>query len=553
MNTKWRDEWNSAQPAERAAFVLIAIASLLNIFLGILNYPVIGHDAYVHLNWLDQFTRLSSQGIAYPKWLPDSFGGFGAPTFYFYPPLVYWLANCFHCIGISSASTLYQCVQLSFSFLSVFTCFILLRQQNGTRLRALTGALLYSFLAYHFCDVYVRDALTEHAALTFLPLIFLRFPNKLRALAVYSFGWSCLLLTNLPIAYLSVISVLVVLFARHAFKEIPTHIAAILIAIATSAIYLLPAFGLRGLIHQRHLFDLPMHTSQFGFTLLDLFQRHFDWLRILSIATVIAGIICFFAMLKNSDDESRAWKWLIAIAIFFQIPFVSSPLWHLVPGMPFVQFSWRWNGILLLAIAAISTKNKSNIIHCILIGLALITILSELTLSRNIFVRPPLPINSFRMDAPEYTPKWTSNDPDEVIGITQRRMSDPPALLLGLTMPGDSVALISKNPTQWNCSVILHRTVPVRFHQFYWPYWKLYKGSTEIPLTPDANGFATTELPAGQYMIALKLEKSDFENAGFITSIFGFSILALLLAFSGYRSITKERDTTSPPAVTRKI
>ncbi len=192
-------------------------------------------------------------------------------------------------------------------------------------------------------------------------------------------------------------------------------------------------------------------------------------------------------------------------------------------------------------------------IHCVLIGLALVTILSELTLSRNIFIRPPLPINSFRMDAPEYATKWASTDPYEVIGVTQRRMSDPPAILLGLTLPGDSIGLISKAPTEWKFSVRLDRAASVRFHQFYWPYWKLYKDSNEIPLTPDPNGFVNAELPAGNYSISLKLERSQIENTGSVTSIFGCSMLAILLAISGYRWTTKPRETTSPPAETRNM
>ncbi len=553
MNMKWHEEWNSALPAERTAIILVAIASFLNVLLGLLNYPVIGHDAYVHLNWLDQFTRLSSQGICYPRWLPDSFGGFGAPTFYFYAPLVYWVASGFHAIGFSSASALYQVVELSFSLLSVATSFLLLQQWSEKRIASLTGALLYAFLTYHFCDVYVRDALTEHAALAFLPLVFLRFPDLLRETTIYALGWAGLFLTNIPIAYLAVISVFVVLFARRSFKDIPSHILAILIAISATAIYLFPAFGLRGLIHQRHLFDMPMRTSQYGFALLDLFQGHFDWLRVLSNATIIAGVISFIILIKNSDDGSRAWKWLIAVAIFFQIPFLSAPLWHLIPGMPFVQFSWRWNGLLLLVIAVSYIKDKSNAMSCVLIGLALATILSELTLSRNLFVRPPLPINSFRVDAPEYAPKWAADDPNEVIGIAKRRISDPPAILLGLTNPGDSITLFSKKSTQWSFSVQLQQPVPVRFHEWYWPYWKLYKDSAEIPLSPDPNGFATAELPAGHYSIALQLEKSEIESVGCATSIAGCSLLALLLTLSGYRSTTKRRDTTAPPTVTRKI
>src|ERR1035437_1327408 len=222
------------------AAILVLIVFVLSILFGLLGYPVIGHDAYVHLNWLDQFTRLSSQGVCYPRWLPDSFGGFGAPTFYFYPPLVYWVASCFHFLGITSASCLYQCVQLLFSFASVLTCFYLLRQFGGNRVRALAGALLYSFLAYRFCDVYVRDALTEHAALAFLPIVFVRFQNRARSIAILALGWTGLLLTNLPITYIAVISVLVVVLARRSFKELPLQFISIVLALAASALYLFP-------------------------------------------------------------------------------------------------------------------------------------------------------------------------------------------------------------------------------------------------------------------------------------------------------------------------
>jgi hypothetical protein len=555
MKAPWSQDWKLAQPVERTAFVLIAIASFLNVLLALLNYPVIGHDAYVHLNWLDQFARLTSEGIFYPRWLPDSFGGFGAPTFYFQSPLVYWCASCFHALGLISPSHLYQATQLLFSFLSVFTSFFLFRQHGSTRLRALAGALLYSFLAYRFCDVYVRNAFTEHAALAFLPLVFLRFPDRIQSITISAIGWTGLLLTNLPIAYIRIVSGIILILARRTFSVIPTQIAAFTIALAASALYLFPVFALRGLVHPEHLFNLPMNTSQYGFALLDLFQDHFDWLRVLTVTTIMGGAVCFISLIGNPDREYRPWKWLIAIAVLLQIPFLALPFWNLIPGMTFVQFSWRWNGVLLLIIALNAGTHAKTFpsIFSIFIGLALITILSELTLSRNLFIRPPLPINSFRMDAPEYATKWASSDPSEVIAIAQRRLSDPPAILLGLTLSGDTVALTSKSPNEWKFSAKLDRAAPVRFHQFYWPYWKLYKDSIEIPLAPDPNGFATAELPAGYYPISLKLEKSEMENTGFITSLIGCSILIILLIVSSYRAITKPREITSPPTETRNI
>jgi hypothetical protein len=552
----WKEEWNAASSAERFAFGFVACAAFLNLLLAFFNYPVIGHDAYVHLNWLDQFPRLVSDGIVYPRWLPDSFGGFGAPTFYFYPPLVYWIASIFSFIGIHSTQGLYQLVQVLFSAFSVFTSYALLKQLGGNRIRSLTGALLYSFLTYRFCDVYIRDALTEHAALAFFPIIFYQSKDRFRSITFNAVGWAGLFLTNLPIAYLSVITAAILLIARKNGKEIPWNLLAITIGIGMSAIYLFPAFSLRGLIHQRHLFDLPMHTSTLGFVILDIVHGHFDWLRILSIAVIIGSAL----LLIQWKRTSTAWKWILIIGIFFQLPFVSAVFWRLIPGMPFVQFSFRWNGMLLLAIAAIFVQSAAATIapqskwtSCIFIFLAILTIVSELTISRNMFQRPPLAINSYLNDAPEYAPKWEADDPSEVIGITRRRMSDAPATLLGLTLSGDTITLERKSVTQWNFHVHLNRQTPVRIHQFYWPYWKLWNGSTELALAPDVNGFATADFPAGDYAATLTLERSKIETIGRTVSLCGIIVLLLTISAALYRSITNRRDSTSLPAVTRRI
>ena len=554
----------SSEPARKVTAALVFVASAISILFSLLNYPVIGHDAYVHLNWLYQFPLLFSEGIAYPRWLPGSFGGFGAPTFYFYAPLVYWLAGLFHLIGIHFPAILYDATQRSFAVLSLATSYWLLRQYGGTKLRAFVGACMYSFLAYRFCDVYIRNALTEHAALAFLPLVFLQFKDRLASIAVLTLGWAGLFLTNLPTAYLAVLTVIVTIGTRRTPGLIASQATAFVLAIAVASVYLFPAFALRDLIHQRHLFDLDMHTSQFGFVWLDLFHGHFDWLRILSIATLIAGLLLlvfrFFRRQQWERSQLSNWIWVLAIAIFFQLPIVSVPFWHLIPGMPFVQFSWRWNGILLLAITILcctqggtATATRSSLRNSILIGLALVTLASELTISRNLFRRPPLPINSYLMDAPEYATKWASNDPSEVIGITLRRMSDPPAVLLGLTAPADSIYLLSRTPTEWRFEANVSQPTPVRFHMFYWPYWEAFIGSAPRRVTPDPNGFMTVLLPPGHLEVMLHLVPAPSQLVGRCVSTTGFLVFVVLCALAGYRSITTRRETTSPPELTRSV
>ncbi len=532
--------------------ILVAMAAGISMLLSALNYPVIGHDAYVHLNWLEQFPNLFLHGVWYPRWLPDSFGGFGAPTFYFYAPLVYWVGAFLYSIGIHSPSYLYNFLALIFEIASFVSTYLVLRQIASSSRMALVGAAIYSFLAYRFCDVFIRDALTEHAALAFLPLVFISSRDRVRSIATYAVGWAGLLLTNLPIAYLGIFSILVFNIAERSYKRLAMHGLAFVIAIGASAVYLFPAFALRGFVHQRHLFDLDLHTSLFGFALLDLFQGHFDWLRISSIATAMGGVLILF---WKSEWTRDGWKWVAVLALFFQLPFISAPLWHLIPGMPFVQFSWRWNGVLLLAIAVLFVrwgKERGSIQACVVIGLALVTILSELTIARNLFVPASPAVTWFHTDAPEYAPKWASNDPGEVIGIALRRASDPAAVLLGLTMPGDTVALQSRTATEWRFASKLSRPTSVRFHLFYWPFWKARTDSAQIVLEADPNGFLQAVLPAGQSEIHLELQPSPAEQAGRAVSIIGAGVLTILLAAAAYRSILIRREIAMPPASARK-
>ena len=542
MISNLQEEWRTSEPVLRLAFVLVWIASAISVLFCLLDYPVIGHDAYVHLNWLDQFTRIYKEGICYPRWLPDSFGGFGSPTFYFYPPLPYWVAGVIHSECAVSASCLYNILSLVGSLGACGTAWLLLREYSAKKLVVLTGALAYGFLGYHLCDVFVRDALGEHWALMFLPIVFggsgeATEPRLLRAgiierIGLLSLAWGGLFLTNMPLAYLAFLSMLVWVVAQKAWRKLLPQAIGLIVGALTAAIYLIPAIILRSDIHQRHLWDLPMHTSLFGFALLDMLHGYFDWLRVLSVGTLICGIIVIVSQMRAGGTKRNGWFWIGVVAVLLQIPLLS-PLWRILWGMPFVQFSWRWNGILLLVVAVSSVTSPRKIIPCVLIGLSIVTILGEIVLSRNLIWRPPLAITSYRTDAPEYVPKWASNDPSEVITTTQRRMSDPPATMLGLVMPGDTVREISHNPVLDTFEVNLQRPTQVRFHQFYWQLWYAVgiDSALQSALQPDANGLATLNLPAGHYRLVLRLTEGFmfFSHRGM--SWFGLSIMVLFLSW----------------------
>jgi hypothetical protein len=548
-----RAEWAACTRVEKAAILLTALAVVASVLLSLANYPVIGDDSDVHPLWLDQFTRMVDLGVAYPRWLPDSFAGFGAATFYFYPPLPFWVASLLRGVYPFQIDYLYNLLSCSAGIVSVGTAWLFLRGYSASKLWRLTGALLYGFATYRFADVFIRNALGETWALIFLPLLFIERSDAFEQVAILALAWLGMLLCNLPMAALAAIAVAIRIVLRRSFREAAYHALAAFVSSLVAAIYLLPALSLRSLIHSSHLWDIYIPGSPSGIIrIVQPFSNgHLDWLSILVACTLLAGIAIIFRTFSNPDKRLRPWCWIALFCILFQMPGVAL-LWKDLAPFRFVQFSWRLNGLLLLAIVIFVASGPQSTRAFLAIFLSIVTLLGAISISRHVAETIRVTPNPYRIDAPEYAPRWTSNDLHEVIGIVRRRSSDPPALLLGLTMPGDSMTLLSRTPREWRFFAKLSRSTPVRFHHFYWPYWKAYADSTEIALSPDPNGFATGQLAAGHFLITLKLIPSQSETIGGTLSIAGSILLFILFAVASYRSITIRRESISPPETARK-
>ena len=58
----------------------------------------------LNLVWASQFTEQLASN-PYPRWLDRSFDGFGAPVFYFYPPLAFYATGAVHYLTAGLLST----------------------------------------------------------------------------------------------------------------------------------------------------------------------------------------------------------------------------------------------------------------------------------------------------------------------------------------------------------------------------------------------------------------------------------------------------------------
>jgi hypothetical protein len=130
-----------------------------------------GHDLFHHLLSGHYFARQLWQGELYPRWLMAMNGGFGSPTFFFYPLLPTTSAPSLPgpVPTPSRPSTLLGSATLALLLSGVFA-YLWLRATTPPG-RALAASLLYLALPYHVAmDLYARFALAEFWAFAWAPL-----------------------------------------------------------------------------------------------------------------------------------------------------------------------------------------------------------------------------------------------------------------------------------------------------------------------------------------------------------------------------------------------
>ena len=157
----------------------------------------------------------------------------------------------------------------------------------------------------------------------------------------------------LPLAALALTSALL----ARSWTPLLRATAGVALGIGLVAVYLVPAAW------EQRWVDIHQVTEDPGQTLENnwLFARHADPLlalhdqvlhtastiAVLMIAAALAGLLACW--LRGRLPAQRSW-WLPlalipAAVLLLQFPF-SRPLWNLLPDLRFLQFPWRWLGVL---------------------------------------------------------------------------------------------------------------------------------------------------------------------------------------------------------------
>ena len=394
--------------------------------------------------WTRQFAEGLARGQIYPRWLPRSFDGLGSPTFFFYPPLAFYVSGLLELAGLSTWPAI-SAAGLVFQLGSGLTMRGWLKDKSP---RAALWACVYMAAPYHLADFYYRGALAEFAAFAWIPLVAIGLEGRPRTLAVAFAG---LVLTHLPTAVLVAVffigPLLVLRLAQR--RSIAPSAAAGLVGLALSGVYLVPALGL-----QRYVSIDQLWTAEFQPARYSLWTGSVkDYA--LACAAVCGLIGTATLVAARNASPPRAWPVLALVAAALAVGLVPW-VWKL-PVIEKVQFPYR-----ILSIAEFAAVTSLAV-----------TRLGRWTLSFTLAAALALAIVGWWLIVSNFVEAKRQDSPDRHLRIA-RLMPDAPEYLPAGVAPPDLSAV--------------RRVVDVgRFKpadRFAFPIWRVAGGAPVRPGSP---------------------------------------------------------------------
>jgi hypothetical protein len=569
-----------------SAFSLFAVLPLVGP-----DYFFDAHDAPHTVFFLTEFDAALRDGVWYPGWATDQALGYGYPTFVFYPPLAYYVAEGFHLAGAGKVVAVKWTWALA-TLGAGLAMYAYVRSVLGRR-QGFLAAIVYVFAPYHLADIYVRAALAEYCAFVWMPLALLAFHRLVEqvtarrvALAglVYGALWMTHNVTGLAFSPLLAAYV----FFRLLVQPRPAPdmgvplwkdwlgratgaIAGALLGLGIAAALLLPNLLERGYINQeqwvRASYDYVLHFV-YPFQFLSPFWGYApaapgpeDGMSFqLGVVPVILATVATVGVFRRTGKDRALILFYAAatiLLIFFMLP-IAAPLWELLPLAALVQFPWRLLALTTVTLAVLSGLAIHNSQFRISNPRHAMPGAQASRLNGQILILALVAVlGSFPYTLPEYTPIPASAEGplltieferkyDDMVGMTVWTEELPSASPLveqyhaGQSLvtaealaAGASVGMIRAGGASDELWVRSPEGTPVRFFTYYFPGWRVYVDGERLPdwaLRPETiYGLLTVDVPPGEHHVLLRWGDTPVRLAGKVLTLASLGLALVLL------------------------
>lgn len=545
--------------------LLITIAiSLIPLFSLLRPGMFAAHDSVSHVVRVASFYQSLTEGNLFPRWSQTLNAGYGHPIFMFLYPFASYFTALFHLFGFNFVVSLKLVLATSYILAGAFMYLWLKRHFSSSA--ALAGAAVFQLAPYRFVDLYVRNALGEHVAFMFVPLVFLSLYFLVTKPSLVKISLTSLALAGLITAHNAVslmflplaLAYTLILLFQNRKQKLLSLISYLLVAgifgFSLSAFFWIPAliegkYTLRNVIMQDEAFtdhfsslkQLVLPNWGYGVSYSGLDDNLSLQIGIIQWLSAAAGSILLFSNWRKIKLEIK----LIACLTLFAFTFTtflmhkaSLPLWHIIPFIKKFQFPWRFlivptfsSGILLAFF--IHQKKLKFFVLLIILGLLI---------QNHCYWKPKqetlLPeeqvIKSYTgtTDTGESTPMWAV------------RFQEIP--------PKDTLEVVWGAPIQYQIhnrqSEIHEHTITatvktqVSENTLYFPGWTVYVDGQKkgiIWTDPNWRGVITYPVPPGTHSVRVVFEETKLRKFSNAISIIS-ALFIIFLIFWPPKLLTKK-------------
>lgn len=501
------------------------------------------------------------------RWVADLGYGWGYPIFNFYGPLPYYLGGMLYSLGMSG-------------ILATKVMFIVGSLVGGVAMYAgmytiagmapaVAAATLFTYAPYRAVDMYIRGAVGEMWALSFLPLIgmgaflALRKREEPRGMIITAVGIAGVILSHTLLGFVTTlftglaVAALGIRSMRHgrtAFGAVVRLGAGVGIAVLMTAFFWLPAVVEMGYtsvagqvsstadFHDHFVCISQLWNSPWGFAgtapgCIDGMSFRLGKIHILAS---LIGIGMVLVTRRRSDrtphevairNATYISMTLLCVSVFFMTP-LSTVVWELLPGFSYLQYPWRF---LTFAVVGLSIAGSAWI--GLMKPIAARVTAAGLLVAGSIFVYAKLFVPQYI-----YTKDAAAFETEEELQWRVSRISDeylPPGINTPdaprdvvsdpLFVPPLRPAEIEVN-TETYKKFIFHPNEPVRVRiaHTHFPGWQ-YMVNGDIVSPEIDDGFPVFTVSEDKSVVELRLVGTPLRRLGNIVSI--VTIAALFIRY----------------------
>lgn len=536
------------------SFLFVFLVSLLPLFNLITPGLPITHDGLDHVVRIANFYQSLTEGILIPRWAGNLNWGYGHPILMFLYPLPSYITSLFHFFGFSYIDSLKLIFASTYLFSGIFM-YLWLKEFLGDR-AAIVGSILYLFAPYRFVDLYVRGALGEHVAFTFIPLVlyslykFNKLSNKnsfrnyyLKGLIV-SISFAALILSHNAISLLFIPFVLFYLF--YLFIENKSKIKLVLSAtflvfgLLFSFFFWFPAFTegkytLRDIVTageyvKRFVEPLTLLYGQWNFGGSGLFSVQVG---IVHITLVILSMVLFSKLFKKTDKQKYLYLGVVSfltvsiLLMFKEFNFI----WVKITTLQKLQFPWRLLSMVVFSTSLIGSLFISKVNLKYRHVLVIVTVLLSIIFTLNYWHAKQYTkiddryfnvIFNGTTDTGESAPIWS-------IRFMEKKPKDTIEVIEGKA----SIIKLDRKSTYHEYLIDAKEKTRIRENTLYFPGWKVYDNYNLVNNVqfqdPKNRGLITFYLEPGMHNIIVKFEDTKLRKTANLISITSIILVFIIL------------------------